>query len=199
MDKSTLFKLSYGLYVVSSQLEGRQNGCICNTIMQLTDSPLQIGMAMNKKNYTHEMVMQSKKYTISILDDSTPFKLFQKLGFVSGRDQDKFMDIAVAYDQQGIVYLTQYSNGYLSIVVDEIIDLGTHSYFVGHVVDMKSLSDVPSLTYSDYHARVKPQANKKTKGYRCVVCNYVYEGDVLPKDFICPICKHGVDDFVKIE
>ena len=199
MDKKTLFKLSYGLYVVSSTIENKHNGCICNTVMQLTDSPLQIGMAMNKKNYTHDMIVKSKKYTLSILDDTTPFEIFQKLGFVSGRDQDKFKDIDIQYDQQGIAYLTKYTNGYISVVVDEIMDLKTHSYFIGHVVEMKTLSEVPSLTYHDYHAKVKPQATKKVKGYRCVVCGYVYEGDILPEDFICPICKHSVDDFVKIE
>lgn len=200
MDRTVLFNLGYGLYVLTAREENKDNGCIINTVMQVTDTPLQLVVGINKNNLTHDMVMRTKKLNLSILSEKAPFSLFQHFGFQSGRDTDKFNQphLGIRADNE-LMYLSDFSNGYLSCNISGQLDLGTHTLFVAEVIDATRLNDAPSMTYAYYHAKVKPKPAVSTaKGWRCKVCGYIYEGDPLPADFICPICKHGAGDFEKI-
>jgi len=201
MDKSALYKLGYGLYVLTARDGDRDNGCIINTAMQITSNQPCAGViSVNKQNFTHEMIMKSKQFNISTLTTETPFEVFRNFGFQTGASADKFAGYKdFARSENGLIYLTGYVNAYLSFSVTDTIDFGSHTMFRSDVIDGKVLGEGESLTYAYYqqHIKPKPQAVQKT-GYRCIICNYVYEGDPLPQDFICPICKHGVGDFVKI-
>ena len=200
MDKQALFNISYGLYVLSSSYMGKDNGCIVNTVNQVTDSPLKIAVAVNKKNYTESLIEKSKKFNLSVLSESAPFSLFQNFGFQSGRDVDKFKNIPFLYDNFNIPYLKNNVNTLISCKTNMIINLSSHTLLLANVVDARVLSDEPSMTYSYYHKYVKPKPQTQKKhGWVCKICGYVYEGEELPSDFICPICKHGAIDFEKIK
>ena len=200
IDPNALFKLSYGLYVVTAQDEnGRDNGCITNAVMQVTDSPNRIAIGVNKANCTHDMIAKSGKFSVSVLTEDAPFKLFQHFGFRSGRDVDKFQEFKHA-DRcaNGLYYLSKYSNALISGTVIASEDCGTHTLFIADVTEACILSDAPSVTYEYYFEHIKPKPPVSAgpqKGFVCKVCGYVYEGDVLPADFICPLCKHGADAF----
>jgi len=200
IDPNALFKLSYGLYVVTTQDEnGRDNGCITNAVMQVTDSPNRIVIGVNKTNCTHDMIAKSGKFSVSVLTEDAPFKLFQHFGFKSGRDVDKFQEFKHA-DRcaNGLYYLSKYSNALISGAVIASEDCGTHTLFIADVTEACILSDAPSVTYEYYFEHIKPKPPVSAgpqKGFVCKVCGYVYEGDVLPADFICPLCKHGADAF----
>ncbi|MCL2874084.1 MAG: flavin reductase [Defluviitaleaceae bacterium] len=202
MDNSALFKLGYGLYVLTANENGRDNGCIINTAMQISSSNLSIGaIAVNKQNYTHDMILKTKKFNISILTTETPFEVFKHFGFNSGTSYDKFAGYTdIARSENGITYLTKHTNAFLSFDVLDTMDFDSHTMFKSNIMDGKVLDSKDSVTYAYYHQNIKPKSEfvKKSGGHRCVICNYVYEGDVLPLDFICPICKHGISDFVKI-
>ncbi|MBE7055149.1 MAG: flavin reductase [Ruminococcaceae bacterium] len=198
--KKTLFKLTYGLFVLSSRDGMKDNGCIINTVMQVTDTPLQIAVAVNKDNYTLQMIEKSRIFNISVLSEDVPFSVFQNFGFQSGRSADKFSQFE--YKKRAandVYYLTEYTNAFISAKVVNMIDCGTHMMIIGEVTQALTLSDTPSVTYDYYFKNIKPKPEAKKKGYVCKICGYVYEGDVLPEDFICPLCKHPASDFEKLE
>lgn len=198
-EANSLFKLSYGLFVLTAKNGEKDNGCIINTVMQITDIPKRIVVSVNKQNYTHDMILKSGEFNVSVLSTDVPFEVFQKFGFVSGRDTDKFNDFdKVTRSENGIYYLTEYANAYISGKVSNVIDCGTHTMFVADVTNAKTLSEVPSVTYQYYFDHIKPKpkaADEKKKGFVCKICGYVYEGETLPPDYICPLCKHGAEDF----
>lgn len=199
MDKTALFHLEYGLFLLSAR-DDKDNGCIINTVMQVTDNPLQICMAVNHSNLTHDMIMASKKFNVSVITQDAPFELFSDFGFVSGRQKDKFASRTdIARSENGIYYLTEHSNAYISAEVKNTVSLSTHTLFLGEVTEAVSLSDTPTATYNYYQKNIKPQKpqneNTPKKGFVCEVCGYVYEGDTLPENYICPVCKHGAEVF----
>lgn len=204
MNEKTMHKLSYGLFVLTAHDDGKDNGCIINTAIQLTSNPQRISIAVNKANHTHDMIMNSKNFTVSIISEEASFDLFKRFGFQSGKDVDKFAgftDCKRGYNNCNII--TKGTNGYIAAWVDQTIDLGTHTLFLALVTDMEIISDVPSTTYAYYQSNIKPkpQPKKENTGktiWRCTVCGYEYEGEELPADFICPICKHPASDFVKV-
>lgn len=199
MDNNVIFKIGYGLYVMSVNDGDKDNGCIINTVMQVTDAPLRLATVVNKKSYTREIALKTKKFNISIISQSAPFSLFKIFGFQSGRNINKFKDIVVNRSSNDITYLQNNISAYISCEIVKEIDLGTHNMFICDLVDGEVISDEEPVTYSYYQKHIKQKAKSTVKkGWRCEVCGYIYEGEELPKDFICPICKHGVVDFVKI-
>lgn len=198
MDNNALFKLSYGLFVLTARQDGKDNGCIINTVLQVTDTPKRIQIAVNKENYTHDMILATGEFNVSVLSQDAVFWVFQHYGFQSGRDVDKFANIPEVRAANGIRYVEGCTNAYLSGKVYQTVDCGTHTVFFADVTDAKVLSEEPSMTYQYYfdHVKPKPQPAEKAK-WVCKICNYVYEGEELPADFICPWCKHGAEDFIK--
>lgn len=199
MNPQSLFKISYGLYVVTAS-DGKDNGCIINTFSQITDSPKRVILAVNKGNYTHDMILKTGKFNVSVLTTDTPFSVFEHFGFQSGRDVNKFADCTdIKRSANGLIYLSKYANAYISGQVVVTTDFGTHTLFIADVVDGEVLNEDASLTYDYYHKFVKPQPKKtKKKGWRCRICGFVYEGDELPADYVCPLCKHGAEEFEPI-
>lgn len=199
MNSAALFQLSYGLFVLTARERDFDNGCIINTVSQVTDVPKRVSVTVNKRNKTHDMIAATGLFNVSVLDNTVPFDLFRHFGFQSGRETDKFAGWQeAARSENGLLYLTKYTNAWLSGQVIQQIDLGTHTLFVADLTGAEVLSQQPSVTYADYHAHIKPQPPKelpKTKGWRCKICGYVYEGENLPEDFTCPWCKHGPEDF----
>ncbi len=198
IENSSMFKLSYGLFVLAAKTDEKDNGCIVNTVQQITQEPLKISVAVNKANYTHDIIKETGIFNVSVLDESVPFSIFERFGFQSGRDVNKFDGFeAVKRTENGILYLTENCNAVISGKVTETMDCGSHSLFVAEVTEARVLSDMPSVTYQYYFDHIKPKP-KKT-GYVCKICGYVYEGEPLPDDFVCPLCKHGAADFEKIK
>lgn len=199
MDTKALFKIGYGLYVLTAQDE-KDNGCIINTVMQVTSNPLQVAIALNKKNYTNEMIQKTRKFNLSILSEKADFSIYEHFGYKSGRDTDKFATFCdVKRSPNGLLYITKGTNAYMSAYVQHEMDLGTHSLFIGQLVASENLNDDKSATYDYYQNSVKPKPeNTMKKGWRCKICGYIYEGENLPADYICPICKHGAVDFEKL-
>lgn len=197
MNNKVMNKLSYGLFVLTAKDGDKDNGCIINTAAQVTTTPNRIIVTVNKENYTHDMIVKTGEFNVSILDESATFDTFKQFGFQSGRDVDKFVEVTFARAENGIAYLTNECNGYISGKVVESKDLGTHTMFIADVTGGEILSDQASATYAYYHANIKPSAKpaEKKKGFICTICGYIYEGDELPADFICPLCKHGAEDF----
>ena len=205
MDKKAMYKLSYGLFVLTARDGEKDNGCIINTAIQAASEPNQLSICVNKTNYTHDMIERTGKFTVSVLSEQADFELFKHFGFQSGRDVDKFTNFTgCARGADGLYYITEGTNAYISVTVDKTVDLGSHTMFIGEITDMAVLSDTPSTTYEYYqnHIKPKPQAVGKTdKGqtvWRCRICGYEYVGEEIPDDFICPICKHPASDFEKI-
>lgn len=199
MDKKAFYKLTYGLFLLTAREEGRDNGCIINTAIQVANDPARISIAVLKGNYTHDMILRTGIFTVSSLSTAAEFALFQRFGMQSGREVDKFDGFAdVERGENGLYYLTKGANMTMSAKVTEQVDLGSHTLFIAEVTDAVVLNEEPSCTYAYYQSDIKPkkQAEKK-KGWVCTVCGYVYEGDPLPADFICPWCKHGAEDFVR--
>jgi flavin reductase (DIM6/NTAB) family NADH-FMN oxidoreductase RutF/rubredoxin len=203
MNKKALYQLSYGLFVLTANLNGKDNGCIINTAVQLTSNPYRISIAVNKANLTHDMIKETRKFTLSVLSQDAEFEIFQHFGFQSGRDVDKFAGFTdCKRGANDTMIITKGTNAYLSAWVEETIDVGTHTLFIAQLTDADILSEVPSATYQYYQDSIKPQkagvtADGKTI-WRCKVCGYEYVGDELPENFICPICKHPADDFEKV-
>ncbi len=199
MNTKALNQISYGLFVAASKYDKKMNGCIVNTVIQVTSNPLQVAVAINKDNLTCELVQKSKMLSISVLSETAPFSLFQNFGFQSGRTADKFVGYPFQMTGQELPYLTQHTTAYIDCKVKDMTDLGSHMLFICTVNDCDVLSNEKAITYSYYHEFVKPKpAASTTKGWRCTICGYVYEGEELPADFICPLCKHGAEDFEKI-
>lgn len=203
MNKKAMYKLSYGLFVLTSAFEYKDNGCIINTAGQVTSEPNRISIAVNKLNYTEELIQKSGTFNLSVLHEQAAFDLFQRFGFQSGRDTDKFAGFSdCRRSDNGLYYVTAGTNAYFSAAVEKTIDLGSHTLFIASVEDMEVLSDVPSATYAYYQSNIKPKPDKSAANgktiWRCSVCGYTYEGEQLPEDFICPLCKHPASDFEKV-
>ena len=205
MDKKAMYKLSYGLFVLTARDGEKDNGCIINTAIQAASEPNQLSICVNKANYTHDMIKRTGKFTVSVLSEQADFELFKHFGFQSGRDVDKFTNFTgCARGADGLYYITEGTNAYISVTVDKTVDLGSHTMFIGEITDMAVLSDTPSTIYEYYqnHIKPKPQAVGKTDEgqtvWRCRICGYEYVGEEIPDDFICPICKHPASDFEKI-
>ncbi len=202
MNKNALYNIACGLFVLTASDDSKQNGCIINTVMQVTSSPVKISITVNKSNFTTDMILKTKRFNISCIDESADFALFKNFGFSSGRDTDKFASFSgYKTAENGINYVTEGTNAYFSAKVTDTVDVGTHYIFVAEVEEAEVLSDTPSATYSYYHKNIKPkpQENKSEKTrWVCKICGYIYEGENLPEDFICPICKHPASDFEKI-
>ncbi|MDR1664644.1 MAG: flavin reductase [Clostridiales bacterium] len=202
IDAKVMFKLSYGLFILTAKDGEKDNGCVINTATQITDKPLRISVAVNKANYTGEMILKTGAFNLSILSESAPFALFRQFGFQSGRDADKFAGGAYGdRAENGIRYIPEYTNGVISARVFETRDYGTHTVFFADVTQAFGVSGERSATYQYYfdYIKPKPQPPKETKkGFVCKICGYVHEGETLPEDFICPLCKHGAQDFEPI-
>ena len=206
MNTKAMFKLSYGLFVVTARRGDKDNGCITNTAMQVTSEPNRISVTINKANYTHDMVKESGKFTVSIISEEASFELFKRFGFQSGRDVDKFSGFSSCKRAENdTMIITEGTNAYISATVINTVDLGTHTMFIADVTDMDILSDTPSATYTYYQSNIKPKpedTGKRVDGktvWRCRICGYEYIGEELPEDFICPVCKHPASDFEKVQ
>ena len=199
-DMTALFKIGYGLYVVTSNDGKRDNGLIVNAVTQLTDSPNRIAVTINKANYSHHVIKQTGKMNLNCLTVEAPFSVFERFGFQSGRNVDKFEGCTPLRSDNGLVFLPRYINAFMSLKVESYVDLDTHGMFICTVSEARVLSDKETMSYSYYHENVKPKpVTEGKKGYVCKICGYIYEGEELPEDFICPLCKHGVADFEKIQ
>jgi len=200
-----LLNIQYGLFVITACDDGRDNGCISNTVAQVTMQPNRISVTLNKDNLTTELIQHSGCFTASIISEAADFELFKHFGFQSGRAVNKFADFTDCRRvSNGTLAITRGTNTFISANVEQVIDLGTHILFIGYITEMETLTDTPSATYSYYQEHIKPQpqavgqtAEGKTV-WRCVICGYEYVGEELPSDFICPICKHPASDFEKI-
>ena len=204
MDNKAMYKLSYGLFVLTTNANGRDNGCITNTAIQAASEPNQLSVCVNKANFTHDMIRESGKFTVSVLSQKADFEIFKRFGFQSGRNVDKFEGFPdVKRGENGIYYVTKGTNAFISVNVEKTQDLGSHTMFIGTIRDMEVLSDTPSATYEYYQNNIKPKpkaeaADKGKTVWRCRICGYEYVGEELPADFICPICKHPASDFDKV-
>ncbi len=198
-DLTALFNIGYGLYVVTSNDGKKDNGLIVNTITQVTNTPNRIAVTINKQNYSHHVIKQTGIMNVNCLSEDAPFEIFENFGFKSGRTADKFANIEQLYSDNGLAFLPRYINSFMSLKVEQYIDLDTHGMFICSVTEARVISDVPTMTYDYYYKNVKPKPETEgKKGYVCKICGYVYEGDELPEDFICPLCKHGAADFEPI-
>ena len=198
VDNNALFKIGYGLYVLSAKEGAKDNGCIINTVVQVTNSPNRLAVAVNKQNHTHDMILRTKVFNISVLTEDTPFSTFQRYGFASGRDTDKFAGVPEARTANGLRFVPETANAVISGKVISTVDCGSHTLFIADVTEAHILSEDPSVTYQYYFDHIKPApaapAGQK-KGWVCKICGYVYEGEELPEDYVCPLCKHGPADF----
>ena len=199
-DMTALFKIGYGLYVVTSNDGKKDNGLIVNTVTQVTNTPNRIAVTINKDNYSHHVIKQTGKMNVNCLSVDAPFKVFETFGFVSGRNVDKFADCTPLRSDNGLVFLPRYINAFMSLKVEQYVDLDTHGMFICSVVEARVISDRETMTYTYYQENVKPKPKTEgKKGYVCKICGWVYEGDPLPEDIVCPLCKHGAADFEPIK
>jgi flavin reductase (DIM6/NTAB) family NADH-FMN oxidoreductase RutF/menaquinone-dependent protoporphyrinogen IX oxidase len=198
-DLSALFNIGYGLYVVTSNDGNKDNGLIVNTVTQVTSSPNRVAVAISKDNYSHHVIKQTGKMNINCLTTDAPFKVFESFGFRSGRNVNKFEGCEPLRADNGLVFLPRYINSFMSLKVEDYVDLDTHGLFICSVTEARVLSDKETMTYSYYLENVKPKPETEgKKGYVCKICGYVYEGEELPNDIVCPLCKHGYADFERI-
>ena len=205
MDPKAMYKLSYGLFVLTAKEGEKDNGCIINTAIQVASTPNQISICVNKNNYTHDMIMRTNEFTVSVISQKATFDLFKHFGFQTGREVNKFADYkACSRGKNGIYYITEATNAYISIKVAKTVDLGSHTMFIGEISDMEVLSEDASATYEYYMNNIKPKPQEVGKNesgqtvWRCTICGYEYVGEELPEDFICPLCKHPASDFEKV-
>ncbi|MBQ9959314.1 MAG: flavin reductase, partial [Oscillospiraceae bacterium] len=198
-DLTALFNIGYGLYVVTSSDGKKDNGLIVNAVSQLTDRPNRVAVTINKQNYSHHIIKQTGKMNVCCLSEDAPFSVFERFGFASGRNTDKFEGMQTLRSDNGLVFLPRHINSFMSLQVEQYVDLDSHGMFICSVTEARVISDRPTMTYSYYHANVKPKpATEGKKGYVCRICGWVYEGDTLPDDIVCPLCKHGAADFEPI-
>ena len=198
MDKKVMRNISYGLFILTARDGDKLNGCVTNTLQQVTTSPNRISITVNKENYTHDMVLKAGEFNVSILSEDAKFDTFKHFGFQTGRDIDKFEDFPMVLAKNDIPYITDGTNGYISAKVIHSIDLGSHTLFLADVTDGEVLSSVPSATYDYYQKNIKESPDEKSKGWVCKICSYVHPHEDLPADFICPLCKHPASDFEKL-
>ena len=200
MDNTAFFKLSYGLFVVTAHEGDKDNGCITNTVVQQTTTPNRISVTINKNKYTHDMIKRTGVFNVSVLSEKAKFETFKHWGFQSGKDVDKTVGITYFRLENGVIYILDGVNAVMCAKVEQEVDLGTHTMFIAEVTDAFSTEEDSSATYAFYHKNIKPAPQQaKKKGWICTVCGYIYEGEVLPEDFICPTCKHPASDFKRIE
>ena len=206
MDKKAMYKLSYGLFILTTKVGDKDNGCVINTAIQAASEPNQISIAVNKANYTHDMIFESGEFNVSVISKDAKFDLFKRFGFQTGREVDKFADYSnMTRSGNGIYYITEGTNAFISVKVDKTVDLGSHTMFIGTITDMVVLADTASVTYEYYLENIKPKpeaVGTTSDGqtiWRCIICGYEYVGEELPEDFICPICKHPASDFEKVK
>ncbi|MCI5829969.1 MAG: flavin reductase [Treponema sp.] len=197
MDNKVMFSLTYGLFVLTAKEGSKDNGCIVNTASQVASDPNTIAVSVNKNNYTCGMIERTKEFNVSILSEKSKFETYKHWGFQSGKDVDKTVEIAYKRSANGLIYIAEETNAFLSAKVIKAIDLGSHMLFIGLVTDGEKISEDPSVTYNFYQNNIKPKpaSQPKKKGFICTVCGYIYEGETLPDDFICPVCKHPASDF----
>ena len=200
MDNKVMYNLTYGLFVLTAKDDGKDNGCIVNTVSQVTTEPNRICVAVNKLNFTHDMIQKTGEFNVSILTEGSKFETYKHFGFQSGRDIDKMEAIDFKRSANGIAYLTNETNAFISAKVVSETDLGTHTLFLADVTDGGVLSDNPSVTYAFYQKYIKKKPGQDAsapakKGFICTICGYIFEGDELPPDFVCPLCKHPASDF----
>ena len=199
-DLSALYNIGYGLYVVTSNDGKKDNGLIVNAVTQLTDSPNRVAVTINKANYSYHVINQTKKMNVNCLSTDAPFAVFEKFGFQSGRNTDKFAGCEPLRSDNGLIFLPRHINSFMSLEVVQYVDLDTHGMFICEVTEARVINDDPTMTYAYYHENVKPKPDTEgKKGFVCKICGYIYEGDTLPEDFICPLCKHGAADFEPIQ
>lgn len=205
MEQKVLNNLSYGLFVLTANRDGVDNGCICNTVCQVASDPLTISVSVNKANLTCEMIRDTKKFTLSVLSEEVDFEMIKHFGFQSGRTINKFVDFKdCKKSSNGTMIITKGTNAYISVDVFQQVDLGSHILFIGKPTEGEILTSVPSATYSFYFSNIKPKpepVGKTEDGktiWRCKICGYEFVGEELPDDFICPICKHPAADFEKL-
>lgn len=203
MDNKAMYKLSYGLFVLTTKTDSQENGCIINTAIQAASEPNTLSICVNKANYTHDLICESGVFNVSILSQNADFELFKRFGFQSGRNVNKFTSFTdYKRSENGLSYITKGANAYLSAKVRQQVDLGSHTMFLADFTDMVVLDDTPSVTYEYYQSQIKPKPQtsepRKETVWRCKICNYEYVGEHLPEDFICPICKHPASDFEKL-
>ncbi len=211
IEKTAMYQLTYGLFVLITTDGEKQNGCIVNTVSMLTDSPKRITVFVNKANYTEELMRKTKTFNVSVLTEKTPFDVFRQFGFQSGRDVDKFAGTSYPKTENGLYYLPEYANAVISAKVIDAYDYDTHTLFVAEVTEAVNLSNEPSVTYAYYQSNIKPKpqatvaaekpetGEKKQGKWVCKICGYTHEGEELPEDFICPWCKHPAEDFERVE
>ena len=203
MDKKALYNLSYGVFMLATKYEGKANGCITNTCIQVASNPTRVAVSVLNTNYTCDLMKKSGVFALSLLDESCTFETIKHFGFQSGRDVDKFAEISLPLDENEVPYLGWQTCAMLSCKIVSSEDLGSHTLFIAEVVDGKVLSEKAPLTYADYQSNIKPKPEKKKEdkkivGWRCKICKYVYEGSELPKDFTCPLCGHDAVVFEPI-
>ncbi|MDR1735902.1 MAG: flavin reductase [Oscillospiraceae bacterium] len=201
IDSSAMFKLSYGLFVLTAREDGRDNGCIINTAAQITSSPLMVSVAVNKAGFTHGMILRTGGFALSVLSESAPFSLFRRFGFQSGKDTDKFAGLAYSdRTASGARFIPEHTNAIIAAKVAQTAGFPTHTVFFADVTQALTLSAERSATYQYYFDSIKPKPPQESKkGFVCKVCGYVYEGVSLPKDFVCPLCRHGAADFEPVK
>lgn len=199
-DLKALFNIGYGLYVVTSNDGKRDNGLIVNTVSQVTNSPDRVAVIINKENYSYHVIKQTGIMNVNCLSVDAPFSIFEKFGFVSGRNKNKFENEEILHSDNGLVFLPRYINSFMSLKVEKYVDLETHGMFISSITEARVINNSETMSYTYYHNNVKPKPNiEGKKGFVCKVCGYVYEGDKLPDDYICPLCKHGISDFEEIK
>ena len=198
-DPKAVYQIGYGLYVLTTKDGEKDNGCIVNTVMQVASTPPVIAVGVNKQNYTCEVIQKTGKLNINTLTESTPFEIFKHFGFQSGRGINKFSGCTSERSENGLIVLSKHSKGFLSLVVEQTLYLGSHILFLCKPVEGRFLSDEEPVTYFYYQKYIKPRRQpEKKKGFVCRICGYTYEGEALPEGFVCPLCKHGASDFEPI-
>lgn len=204
IDTNALYNIGYGLYVITSNDGTKDNGMIGNTVIQVTSNPMQVVVCINKGNYSHDVIKQTGIMNVNCLSTEAPFSVFEKFGFSSGKDKNKFEGDEVVRSENGLVYLSKYINSFMSLKVENYIDFGTHGMFVCSITEAKVVSKAETMSYAYYHKNVKPKPNatKESSGKKkwvCKICGYVHEAEELPEDFECPICGHGPADFEELK
>ena len=196
IELSALFKIGYGLYILTTNDGERDNGCIVNSVMQVSNEPLRVAVSVNKQNYSCETILRTSKMNINCLSIDTPFEVFKRFGFRSGREVDKFGGVSPLRSENGLAVTVEFCNAFLSLAVEQTIDLGSHELFVCSVEKAAVLSKRDTMTYTEYQKNVKPKpVETKKNSYVCKICGYVYDGEELPRDYVCPICKHDASVF----
>lgn len=198
MDNKVMRNISYGLFILTAKDGDKLNGCVTNTLQQVTTTPNRVTITVNKDNLTHDMVLKTKQFNVSILSEKSKFDTFKHFGFQSGRDMDKFADYPHALAENGLPYIIEGANGYISADVIGTVDLGSHTLFIADVTDGNVIEDIPSATYDYYHKNIKESPDKKSGGWVCTICGYVHPHEDLQDDFVCPLCKHPASDFKKL-